>query len=589
MSEPRAHYQGKLDERRARVAALEERSKRIANARLVCFLAAAAVAYFAVVRAIPPGWLAVPVLAFAALVIWHDRALRAQKRAMRAVAFYEHGLARIEDRWAGEGPTGERFMDSQHPFADDLDLFGEGSLFQLLCTARTAGGEELLAGWLKEPSSAAEARGRQVEVAALRDRVQLREDLAVLGDDVRSEIDPGRLRAWGEAEVEALPGWARPAAAGLAALAILAIAGWAWLDWGPLPLLVLVAVEYAMARLLRGRIEQAVAAVDRAGTDLGLLAELLARIEREDLPPGLRALLGEGEASASKQIGELQKRVTLFEARYNQFFIPIGWLLLWDVQCAGAIGSWRRRCGRNLGGWMRAVAQLEALCALAAYAFEHPADPFPELLEAGATFDGEQLGHPLIPDARCVRNDVDLREGKRLILVSGSNMSGKSTYLRTVGINAVLALAGAPVRARRLTLSAVRLGATLRIQDSLQQGASRFYAEITRLEKLLLLSAGDRPLLFLLDEVLHGTNSHDRLIGAEAVIRALLDRGALGLVTTHDLALANLVEALGPLASNAHFADTVQDGKLVFDYRRHEGVVQQSNAIALMRAVGLPV
>jgi DNA mismatch repair ATPase MutS len=168
-------------------------------------------------------------------------------------------------------------------------------------------------------------------------------------------------------------------------------------------------------------------------------------------------------------------------------------------------------------------------------------------------------------------------------------MSGKSTFLRTVGINAVLALAGAPVRAERLSISPVRLGATLRIQDSLQQGASRFYAEITRLKQILDLAGGDRPLLFLLDEILHGTNSHDRLIGAEALIRALLSRSALGLVTTHDLALARVVESLGGAAENAHFADTVQDGKLHFDYRKRAGVVQQSNAIALMQAVGLPL
>jgi DNA mismatch repair ATPase MutS len=204
-------------------------------------------------------------------------------------------------------------------------------------------------------------------------------------------------------------------------------------------------------------------------------------------------------------------------------------------------------------------------------------------------FVGEGLGHPLIPEARCVRNDVRLGETLRVLIVSGSNMSGKSTLLRTVGINAVLALAGAPVRARQLRLSSLAIGATLRIQDSLQAGSSRFYAEITRLRLLTDLARGPLPLLFLLDEILQGTNSHDRRIGAEAIIRSLIDCGALGLVTTHDLALAHIAEALAPRATNVHFADHLEDGKLVFDYRMRPGVVRKSNALELMRSVGLEV
>jgi DNA mismatch repair ATPase MutS len=188
-----------------------------------------------------------------------------------------------------------------------------------------------------------------------------------------------------------------------------------------------------------------------------------------------------------------------------------------------------------------------------------------------------------------VRNDVVLGGAQQLFIVSGSNMSGKSTLLRTVGINAVLAQAGAPVRARRLRLSPLRVGVSIRILDSLQEGSSRFYAEITRLRQIVDLAGDDRPLLFLLDEILHGTNSHDRRIGAEAVVRGLVDRGALGLVTTHDLALTRMTEGLGARARNVHFEDHLEDGEIRFDYELREGVVEKSNAIALMRAVGLEV
>jgi DNA mismatch repair ATPase MutS len=178
---------------------------------------------------------------------------------------------------------------------------------------------------------------------------------------------------------------------------------------------------------------------------------------------------------------------------------------------------------------------------------------------------------------------------RQVLVVSGSNMSGKSTMLRTVGISAVLALAGAPVRARRLRLTPLAIGATLRIQDSLQAGRSRFFAEITRVRQLVDLSRGPLPLLFLLDEVFHGTNSHDRRVGAAAVVRGLIERGAIGLVTTHDLALTSIVERLAPHAENVHFEDQFENGAMHFDYRMREGVVRHSNALALMRAVGLEV
>jgi DNA mismatch repair ATPase MutS len=194
-----------------------------------------------------------------------------------------------------------------------------------------------------------------------------------------------------------------------------------------------------------------------------------------------------------------------------------------------------------------------------------------------------------VPLAKCVRNDIRLDEELRVLLVSGSNMSGKSTMLRTVGINTVLALAGAPVRAARLKISPLVVGATLRIQDSLMAGQSRFFAELLRGRQLVDLARGRPPLLFLLDEIFHGTNSADRRHGAEAVVCGLVQSGAIGLVTTHDLSLTHIVEVLAPRAANVHFADHIENGRMVWDYKMRPGVVQNSNAIALMRAVGLDV
>jgi DNA mismatch repair ATPase MutS len=253
---------------------------------------------------------------------------------------------------------------------------------------------------------------------------------------------------------------------------------------------------------------------------------------------------------------------------------------------------WRAIHGPHVAEWLRIVGEFEALSSLAAYAYEHPEDPMPELVDqprsAPAVFDGEALGHPLVPAGQMVRNDVRLGQATQLLVVSGSNMSGKSTLLRTIGINAVLALAGAPVRARSLRISLVEIGATLRIQDSLQQGQSRFFAEITRIRHLADVAA-QRPLLFLLDELFHGTNSHDRLVGAIGVLRALLDRGAIGVITTHDLALTAITGELQGRAANVHFEDSFDGAAMRFDYRMKPGPVTRSNALALMRAVGLDV
>jgi DNA mismatch repair ATPase MutS len=340
-------------------------------------------------------------------------------------------------------------------------------------------------------------------------------------------------------------------------------------------------------------VKRVVQAVEQPAHDLALLAKVLARLERECFTSArlveLRAALEVAGRPASARIARLSRLIEMLDSRDNPFMKAVGPLMLWTEQLAFAIEAWRRLSGRALRRWLDAVGEMEALCALAAYAYEHPADVFPEFESGAACFDGEELAHPLLDRARVVPNSVRLGGDLRVLIVSGSNMSGKSTLLRTVGINAVLALAGAPVCARRLRLSRLALGASIRTLDSLQDGTSRFYAEIKRLHQIMELTAGPVPVLFLLDELLHGTNSHDRRIGAEAIVRGLVERGAMGLVTTHDLALAHVAEALAARAANVHFEDQFENGRMTFDYRLHAGVVEKSNALELMRSVGLEV
>jgi hypothetical protein len=592
MDDPATVIRTRLDARRAAVARGDRRDARLAAARLAVFAAALALAGLSYgAHRLSAWWLAVPAVLFVALAVRHDRALRARARARRAVAFHEDALARIEERWAGRGVPGDRFAAPDHPYAQDLDLFGKASLFELLCTARTRPGEERLAAWLLAPAGPAELAARHGAVRDLAPRLDLREDLSVLGEDVRAGVDAGALTRWG-ASAPLLPSWTGPAAIALAIAAVLAAAAWAAGATNGLPLAAVIAAEWVAFRTVRDAIGRVLGGVERPARELEVLALLLERLEREPFEdPRLRALRAAlvDPEKASARIAALVRVVGRLEWGRNQFFAPVAFALAWTPLHGALVERWRARSGARLHAWLDAVAELEALASIAGYAHEHPADPFPELAaEAAALLDGEALRHPLLPFAGCVPNDVRLGgSGPRVLLVSGSNMSGKSTYLRTVGVNVVLALAGAPVRAARLALCPLSVGATLRIQDSLQAGRSRFYAEITRLKEIADLARGPRPVLFLLDEILHGTNSHDRRIGAEAVIRGLVDRGAIGLVTTHDLALTALVG--GETLANAHFEDQVHDGQIAFDYRLRPGVVSHSNALALMRGVGLEV
>jgi len=594
MAPPREEITQRLDARRAEVARLDRADAATARLRLAVFLSAAAVAWLAYgAGRLPAWWLLAPAAAFVALLVRHDRIFSGRARARRAVAFHEAALARMDGRFAGAGTPGDRFLDPEHPYADDLDVFGRGSLFELLCAARTYPGEERLASWLLAPAPPEEIRRRQRAVAELSPRLGLREDLAVLGEDVRSGVDAASLARWAE-ERAVLPGWSRGAALVVALLGVAAIGAWS-AGAGPVPFLAVLLAGWALGRGLVGRVHATLGGLDRPAAELRLLALVLARLEGEPFEDArlveLRGRLAGGGVRASAAIRRLVSLAARVEWAKNQFFAPFAFVLQWTLLHAHAVESWRAVHGREVRGWLDAVAELEALSSLAGHDFEHPDDVLPEILDRApggpARLEGEALRHPLLAGA--VPNPVQLGgDGPAALLVSGSNMSGKSTYLRTVGVNVVLALAGARVRAARLRLTPLQPGATLRIQDSLQAGRSRFYAEITRLKTLSDLAQGGVPLLFLLDEILHGTNSHDRRIGAEAVVRGLVALGAIGLVTTHDLALTELAGEVGALA-NAHFEDQVRDGEIAFDYRLRPGVVTHSNALALMRAVGLRV
>ena len=448
--------------------------------------------------------------------------------------------------------------------------------------------------WLLHPAAREEALGRQAAVREFREKLDLREDIALLGEDANAGLRAESLTKWGAAPPVRFAAFLRPLAFLLALsgiilfLAFLAHLVPLW------PFLAVAACDFAFSFLFRLQRIRILEAADTPGRDLGLLALLVGRLEQEPLRAPLlvhlRSELQVKGVPAARRISRLKRWMDWADSSDHLLIRAIRPFLLYREQVAMGIETWRRETGPHLGAWVRALGEFEALSSLASLAFERPQWSFPELTEGShAQFEALALQHPLLPPGKCVANDVSMHSRQRLLIVSGSNMSGKSTLLRSIGLNTALAWAGAPVAARELRISALQTGASIRVSDSLQDHRSRFFAEITRLRQIVELTRGSQPVLFLLDELLSGTNSHDRRIGAAGVVHGLLRGESIGLVTTHDLALTEIDRDLGSLAVNVHFEDKIEDGRVEFDYRLRPGIVTHSNALELMRAIGLEI
>lgn len=545
-------------------------------------------------------WALVPIGLFIVVALVHGRVIASNERTRRTIDFYQLGLARIRHDWIGRGRTGDQYRRAGHLYADDLDIFGRGSLFELLATMRTRAGEQMLANWLLTPASNDEARGRQAAVRELAARLDLREAIVAMGDDAKVAVDAPLLRRWAAEPTVVGGGRLRTALLLLSLLTTASLLIWWRTDAAGWVTAALIALQIVVTFRLSTRVAKVDEAVDEPAHDLDVLAGLLRLIERESFTsPYLQQLqqrLGR-EKPASDEIAMLSRLVAMLASRRNVMFALPAALVMWKTQWALAIEAWKHRAGREIPHWLDVVGEFETLLALGGFASEHPDYTFPTLVDGPARISATALAHPVL-GAAAVPNDVVLgsvdgmtdRTVPKLLVVSGSNMSGKSTWMRTVGVAVVLAGVGAPVRGSAMTVSQLSIGAVIAVRDSLADGRSRFFTEVLRLKAVVDL-AHDRPggVLFLLDEILSGTNSHDRRIGAEAVMRQLVEAGAIGMVTTHDLALARIAESIGAAAANAHFEDNFADGQMAFDYRLKPGVVRTSNALALMRSVGIAV
>jgi MutS domain V len=506
---------------------------------------------------------------------------------------YRDRLRRVRYQWMGEGDTGKDLEMYGHLSAADLDLFGEGSLFELLCDVHTPAGRETLARWLQKPAQPVEVISRQQSVRYLRDRVDLREKLALVPTGNANEYSWNTFRNWLTADPIDFSHWA-PWAALLLSLSMVTV-GACW--WGGLlqahaalwTMATIAAAEAGLAVWLRGRVRRVMEGLLLSAGRLKAIRQLCELVEDSKLEtPGL-VELQERLRGLPKRVRQLQRLIVRRDALRNEWFIYACLLLMWSTQWTIQIERWRQHHGSEFQEQLCALGEFEALMAIAAYAWENPDDPNPEFERDGPLFEATDLGHPLINPASCVRNDINLDGETQFLMVTGSNMSGKSTLLRAVGLNATLAWMGAPVRATSLRLSRLQLCASIRVEDSLLHGLSHFYAEVQRLKAMLDQATSRPPVLFLIDELFAGTNSADRRIAAEAVIRLLVNRQAVGLVTSHDLALTEIAEKHDLAGANVHFSDTPTAEGLSFDYRLRQGKLDHGNALKIIQMVGIPI
>jgi len=578
-------------------SAIDRRMAGVANARVAAFLVSAVALLLTIFHRLPPwGYLPalVGALGYGVLALWHGRLLQAEARARAEAAYEQRGEERLTGAWHAHPPGGTPLEHlAGHPYAADLDVFGHGSLFQLLDEAATAHGEQRLADWLSAPATPDEVRRRQGQVLELAGRPAFRRDLAVegrIGGNAR--VSPRAFIAWAESPPSMEPvRWMRPLAPLVPLLWVLVVAA-AAMDWvpGEVPWLFLL-IPAALLLVARRGIAASFEGLELGQRGADRLARALLRLEQEPFSsPELRALARgtERAIAPSDAMRQLARLASLAQQRRNQLHVVVNVLTLWDLQVFFRLDDWRRQNGREVAGWLDRLADVEALACLGGYLHDRPDLTMPEVVEAGPRFTAERLAHPLLDEA--VPNDVSLEDPGQILLVTGSNMSGKSTLLRSIGLNTVLALAGGPVSARRLTLSTLHTWTSMRVQDSLEQGVSFFYAEVRRLKQVLEgAAAHPRAALVLVDEMLLGTNTRERRLASGEVLRLLVQTGCLGAVTTHDLSLADLARVPGSTLIPVHFQDVLEDGRMRFDYTLRKGVVQSTNALRVLALAGIPV
>ena len=569
--------------------------------RLVWFLGAVMITWYCIQINEPLGAIGlalVGIVGFLILLRKHQRVRRERDLNHQLVFVNQDEAARLNRQYL-RSEAGDQFADATHHYTSDLDVFGKHSLFRLLNRTHTHEGEKRLAKWLKIASSPDAIRLRQQAVAELLPQLDWRqqfEALAYLEETINRP--PDTLVSWATAEQSPLPKYLNVVRVLFPIFTVSIFVAWLL---GYLPgLTVLLALAIHGLVLRQTSVGAQEASEKTFDISVALRAFQVLFEQAEQLQGDthrirvIRQALTSDNRSASKAIGQLGRITENLNYRRNPYFyLLFGIVTLWDIQHLFRLEHWRKQYGPDLDRWFKALGELEALNSLAGFAYAHPTYAIPDIIDDQFLVDIQAAAHPLLPTNRSITNSIQLSGVGQTVLITGSNMSGKSTFLRTVGTNVVLALAGAVVSAERFRCSPVRVFTSMRTQDSLEESTSSFYAELKRLQTLITLSKqsislskGYLPVLYFLDEILKGTNSADRHRGAEALIRQLHQTTASGFVSTHDLELGQLADA-EEFVRNFHFQSDLRNGELVFDYKLRTGICQSFNASQLMQAIGI--
>jgi hypothetical protein len=543
-------------------------------------------------------------VSFVAAYINLGRLNEQEERYQTLWAINNEGLHRLRRDWAKLPLRQPPLTDLNHPYAADLDLLGHASLQHLLGTPNTPIGQATLQDWLLYPASPAIAAERQAAAAELAAQIDFRDTFALSGRLMgKAQPTYERFLEWAEGE----PWLAkRPWLIWLSRLLPILTLGLLGLQLAgltryPLWLPFLFANLTLLALFLRPANQAINGAVERQRV-FRAYAELFRQITTHPwTSPALQRLQADLSANglrADQQMLRLARLMPLADIRRAYFFFLMEWLALWDFHLLWLLERWQRRAGKHARAWLAALGEMEALLALATLAHDHPDWAFPSLgNDAPRPLVAQNLGHPLLPPTFCVGSDVSVGPPGTLLLVTGSNMSGKSTLLRALGVNVVLAQAGGPVCAAQMTIQPITLATSIRVQDSLEQGVSYFMAELKRLKQVVdraeqTRAAGSSTLLFLLDEILHGTNTRERQIAVRHILRHLLKQQATGAISTHDLSLADAPE-IREFSQPVYFTERFTRGPegltMQFDYKLRPGIAPSTNALKLLEIVGLPV
>ena len=576
----------------------QNNSRKISTLRLVTFLLVLGFLGYGYYG--PHGVLmffALPFLAaFVFLIVEHGRVKQHIDFLENLVHINEMALQRLDGKWASFPEAGAQYIDPGHPYSTDLNLFGRGSLFQYVNSTSSFLGEKNLVNHLSRPGNFEEIKPRQQAVLDLASRLDFRQHFQAAGmDTFFKQQDPKEISVW----MEKGPFWSsRPEINAVLFLPFVTFALFGLAAGGMLPFwpaLIMLALQAGIALLGEKEASHRFEKTDQAVRRITRYVDLMQRIEQENFK-GLflriqKKKLFPGEQPASHHIKTLVSIADRNNLRFSSplIYFPLNIAVFWDLRTLKKLEAWRKNWGVSVGEWFNAVGEIEALSSLAGLYHDHPHWVFPDVKKAPPAFQAKNLAHPLIPREERVGNDVSLPCPGTIFIITGSNMSGKSTLLRTVGINLVLAYTGAPVCASEMACSLMQIYSKMQIHDNLEERVSTFYAELKRMKMIIDAAQKKEPLIFLLDEIFRGTNSRDRIKATRTVTRQLYDLNTVGLITTHDLELGALEKEYPGFIKNYHFTDQIYDGRIHFDYRLKPGISQTANAVTLMKMIGIQV